>query len=165
MAASGQLGYGIPEPAFRAGLERSPDFIGCDMGSIDPGPYYLGAGRMSTNPEMTRRDLRLVLTGARRLDVPLLLGTAGTAGATPHLEATLAMIREIAQEEGLHFRLANIRADVPPDMVIQGAGERPVASVRGKFPSHLRKRSQEAGSSRRWGSKHSRGRSTAARMW
>ena len=119
MAASGQLGYGIPEPAFRAGLERSPDFIGCDMGSIDPGPYYLGAGRMSTNPEMTRRDLRLVLTGARRLDVPLLLGTAGTAGATPHLEATLAMICEIAQEEGLHFRLANIRADVPPDMVIQ----------------------------------------------
>jgi hypothetical protein len=125
MAASGQLGYGIPEPALRAGLARNPDFIGCDMGSVDPGPYYLGAGRMATNPEMTRRDLRLVLTGARRLGVPLLLGTAGTAGATPHLDATLAMVRKIAQEEGLHFRLASIRADVSPEMVVraQARGE------------------------------------------
>ena len=49
LAASGQLGYGIPEPALRAGLERRPHFIGCDMGSIDPGPAYLGSGRMATS--------------------------------------------------------------------------------------------------------------------
>lgn len=119
LAASGQLGYGIPEAALKAGLARSPDFIGCDMGSVDPGPYYLGSGKMATNDEMTRRDLRLVLLGARRLDVPLLLGTAGTAGAKPHLEATLAMVREIAREEGLRFRLANIQADVPPSLVAE----------------------------------------------
>lgn len=118
LAASGQLGYGIPEAALKAGLARHPDFIGCDMGSVDPGPYYLGSGRMATNAEMTRRDLRLVLVGARRLGVPLLLGTAGTAGARPHLDATLAMVRDIAREEGLHFRLASIRADVPPEMVV-----------------------------------------------
>jgi Acyclic terpene utilisation family protein AtuA len=118
LAASGQLGYGIPEAALKAGLARNPDFVGCDMGSVDPGPYYLGSGRMATNPEMTRRDLRLVLVGARRLDVPLLLGTAGTAGARPHLEATLAMVREIAREEGLQFRLASIRADVPAEMAL-----------------------------------------------
>src|SRR6185369_3009832 len=47
MAASGQLGYGIPDPAFNAGLERKPHLIGADMGSIDPGPYYLGAGKMA----------------------------------------------------------------------------------------------------------------------
>ena len=43
MAASGQLGYGIPDPAFNAGLECKPHLIGADMGSIDPGPYYLGS--------------------------------------------------------------------------------------------------------------------------
>ena len=132
MSASGQLGYGIPLPAFEAGLARRPDFIGCDMGSIDPGPYYLGAGKMSTNPEMTRRDLRLVLTGARQLDVPLLLGTAGTAGAAPHLDATLAVIRDIAREDGLHFRLASIRADIPPALVTaaQNAGKlRPLGPI------------------------------------
>ena len=47
LAASGQLGFGIPEPALRRGLERQPHFIGCDMGSIDPGPYYLGSGTMA----------------------------------------------------------------------------------------------------------------------
>jgi hypothetical protein len=133
LAASGQLGYGIPEAALKTGLARNPDFIGCDMGSVDPGPYYLGSGRMATNQEMTRRDLRLVLAGARRLDVPLLLGTAGTAGAEPHLEATLAMVREIAREEELHFRLASIRADVPADMVLD-AQARGRLSPLGRIP-------------------------------
>jgi hypothetical protein len=142
MAASGQLGYGIPEPSFKAGLARNPDFIGCDMGSVDPGPYYLGAGRMATNPEMTRRDLRLVLVGARRLGVPLLLGTAGTAGATPHVDATLAMIRAIAQEEGLHFRLASIRADVSAEMVIraQASGQlHSLGRIRAPSPDEIAK--------------------------
>jgi hypothetical protein len=48
LGASGQLGYGIPTPAFQAGLERKPDLIGCDMASIDIGPYYLGSGNMAT---------------------------------------------------------------------------------------------------------------------
>ena len=117
LAASGQLGYGLPEAALRQGLAREPDFIGCDMGSVDPGPYYLGAGEMATAPAMTRHDLRAVLNGARGLDVPLLIGTAGTAGAKPHLDKTLAMIREIAAEDGLRFRLASIAADIPKDTV------------------------------------------------
>ena len=47
LSASGQLGYGIPEDALRRGMARAPHVIGCDMGSIDPGPYYLGAGVMA----------------------------------------------------------------------------------------------------------------------
>jgi hypothetical protein len=38
LGASGQLGYGIPAASFNAGIERRPDLIGCDMGSIDIGP-------------------------------------------------------------------------------------------------------------------------------
>jgi hypothetical protein len=38
LSASGQLGYGIPAEALALGMERRPHFIGCDMGSIDPGP-------------------------------------------------------------------------------------------------------------------------------
>lgn len=117
LAASGQLGYGIPDAAFNAGLARSPHVIGADMGSIDPGPAYLGSGQMGTSPAMTRVDLAKVLKGARSLGVPLLIGTAGTAGALPHLEATLRLVRDIAREQGLHFRLASIRADMPRDIV------------------------------------------------
>ena len=50
LGASGQLGYGIPTPAFNAGLARKPDLIGCDMGSIDIGPTYLGKGELATAP-------------------------------------------------------------------------------------------------------------------
>lgn len=116
LAASGQLGYGIPEPAFRAGLAREPHFIGADMGSVDPGPAYLGSGKMATSPETTRRDLTMVLTAARAAGVPLLIGTAGTAGAAPHLAATVDLVRTIARENGLHFRLATIGADIPTDV-------------------------------------------------
>ena len=80
LGASGQLGYGIPTASFRAGVERKPDLSGCDMGSIDIGPTYLGKGEMATSPEATRRDLRRVLQAARALDVPLVIGSAGSAG-------------------------------------------------------------------------------------
>jgi hypothetical protein len=129
LAASGQLGYGIPEPAFAAGVERAPHFIGADMGSIDPGPAYLGSGRMASSPEMTRRDLGLVLRAARKLGVPLLIGTAGTAGARPHLEATLELVRAIAREENLRFRLASIAADIPKAM-LRKAALRPLGAMR-----------------------------------
>ena len=89
LSASGQLGYGIPHKAFAAGLARKPDFIGCDMGSVDPGPAYLGSGDMATSPAVTRGDLAAVLLAARSLNIPLIIGTAGTSGAAPHLDATL----------------------------------------------------------------------------
>ena len=117
LAASGQLGYGIPDAAFAAGLARKPHVIGADMGSIDPGPAYLGSGEMGTSAAMTRADLTKVLRGARSLGAPLIIGTAGTAGARPHLEATLQFVREIAHAQGLHFRLGWIGADMPREVV------------------------------------------------
>jgi len=118
LGVSGQLGYGIPSPALREGLSRAPDMIGCDMGSIDIGPFYLGSGEMAPNLVGARRDLRKVLHAALDAGVPLVLGSAGSAGASPHLDSTLAMVREIAAEDGLHFRLASIRADIDRETVI-----------------------------------------------
>jgi len=113
LGASGQLGYGIPTPAFEAGLARAPDMIGVDMGSIDIGPAYLGGGKMAPTRVGAKRDLRKVLRAARRLDIPLIVGSAGSAGARPHLDQTLDIIREIAREDGLTFRMAVVAADVP----------------------------------------------------
>jgi hypothetical protein len=117
LAASGQLGYGIPEASFHRGMARAPHLIGCDMGSIDPGPYYLGSGEMAAPSAMVRRDLALVLGAALTAGVPLLIGSAGTAGAAPHLRATVKLLCEIAQERGWSFRLATIASDVPVDLV------------------------------------------------
>jgi hypothetical protein len=117
LAASGQLGYGVPEAALNAGVARDPHFIGCDMGSIDVGPYYLGAGKLATTELMTKRDLRLVLRAALGLGVPLLIGTAGTSGAVPHVAQTRSFIHEIAKEDGLTFRMATIHADMPRQLL------------------------------------------------
>ena len=113
LGASGQLGYGIPTPAFEAGLARSPDMIGVDMGSIDIGPSYLGGGKMAPTRVGAKRDLRKVLRAARRLDIPLIVGSAGSAGARPHLDQTLDIIREIARDDALEFRMAVVASDVP----------------------------------------------------
>lgn len=118
LAASGQLGYGIPESAFRRGMECQPHFIGCDMGSIDPGPYYLGSGEMAAPPAMVKRDLELVLAAALSAGIPLIIGSAGTAGARPHLDATLAVLRQIARERGLKFRLVTLASDLSAAQVL-----------------------------------------------
>ncbi|MCK0100688.1 acyclic terpene utilization AtuA family protein [Pseudohalocynthiibacter sp. F2068] len=117
LAASGQLGLGIPQMAFQAGVARKPHVIAADMGSIDPGPVYLGSGKMAASPSMARRDLALVLRAARELDVPLLIGSAGTAGGASHLATVESLLRSVAAELGLNFCLATIGADVPQSMV------------------------------------------------
>jgi hypothetical protein len=119
LSASGQLGFGIPEASFARGMARRPHVIGCDMGSIDPGPYYLGSGRMAAPEAMVLRDLELVLLAARQADVPLIIGSAGTAGARPHLQATLALVQQIAERHQLRFRLATIASDVSAEQVLE----------------------------------------------
>jgi len=118
LGASGQLGYGIPTLALEEGLRRAPHMIGCDMGSIDIGPFYLGSGEMAPTRHGARRDLRKVLHAALEARIPLVIGSAGSAGARPHLETTVALIRDIAKADGLRFRLATISADIPRERLI-----------------------------------------------
>ena len=111
------LGYGFPLASFERGLARRPDVIAVDAGSSDPGPHYLGAGKSFTSRAAVKRDLDLMLVAARRLGVPLLVGSAGGAGAAPHLAWTQAIVEELARERGLRFRMAVIPADIPKDVV------------------------------------------------
>jgi hypothetical protein len=111
LAPTGVCGSGFVERSFEKGLSQKPTFIGCDAGSTDPGPEFLGTGRTAFPREAIRRDLRLMLKGARRLDVPLLIGSAGTGGGDLQLEGMRVLVEEIAAEEGLFFRLAVIHAE------------------------------------------------------
>jgi hypothetical protein len=117
LSTSAILGYGFPEASLRAGLERRPDAIGVDGGSVDPGPYYLGSGKPFCSPIAIRRDLRLMLNASVRHGVPLVIGTSGGAGGAPHLALVAEMAREIAAEDGLHFKMALIQAEQDKDTV------------------------------------------------
>lgn len=116
-APLGMLGYGFPESSLEAAVAEAPDVFVMDGGSIDPGPYYLGSGASFTNPVMVHRDLSLLLPRALDLDVPLIIGSAGGSGARPHLDRTLELIRRIADEQGLRFRMAIIPSDLSADQV------------------------------------------------
>ncbi|MFV0297341.1 MAG: acyclic terpene utilization AtuA family protein [Hyphomicrobiaceae bacterium] len=129
MSASGQLGYGVIEKAFKAGLERDLHLIGADMGSVDPGPYYLGAGKLATARRSTKRDIRMLLMGAVPRKIPLIIGSAGTGGGDSHLDQTLEIVREIAREEGLKFRLATIRSEMPRDLIKKQAKAGRIAAI------------------------------------
>ena len=113
LSATAILGYGFPEASFRAGLKKKPHLIGADAGSTDPGPYYLGAGKSFTDRSAVKRDLRLMLTAGVRQGIPVVVGTAGGSGARPHVDWCEQIVREIAAEEKLSFKMGVIYADVP----------------------------------------------------
>lgn len=119
LSPTGMLGTGFLEKSFEDALELKPHVIGCDAGSTDPGPAYLGSGRAHLTKEVVARDLRVILRGGRRLGVPVLIGSAGTAGGQPHLEALRDLVIEIAREEGLSFKLAVISAEQSRDLILQ----------------------------------------------
>lgn len=130
MSTSGILGYGFPEASLKAGLERKPDMIGVDGGSVDPGPHYLGSGKPFCSVMAIRRDLRLMLKAAVAHKIPMLIGTAGGAGGEPHLQLVAGLVREIAREEGLHFPMAVIHAEQPKEKLKERVREgrvRPLA--------------------------------------
>lgn len=111
LSASGQLGYGFTKVAFQEGLNRNPDFIGVDAGSTDGGPAYLGSGKTLASKRGVKRDLSIALAGALSKKVPLIIGSAGTAGAKTHLEWFLNILQEINIENDYHYKLAVIYSD------------------------------------------------------
>lgn len=117
------VGLGFSRRGFRAGLAHEPDMIGCDAGSSDFGPYYLGAGVNPKSLTSVRRDLRIMLEGARELDIPLVIGSCGGAGADVHLRSYVDLVTELAAELGLHFRLASISAELSPDRLLRALRE------------------------------------------
>jgi hypothetical protein len=58
LSTSGILGYGFAEESLKIGMSWEPHVIGCDGGSTDPGPHYLGSGKSFTSRLSVKRDLR-----------------------------------------------------------------------------------------------------------
>lgn len=116
---AGVVGYAFPESSCERAMSFPLQAVGGDCGSTDPGPYYLGSGTSHVAKEAVERDLRLLLRGARRHGIPLILGSAGTAGGEPHLEWECDVLRDVARKEGLHFRMAVVHAEQNKDYLLE----------------------------------------------
>ena len=119
LSPTGVCGSGFSQQSFETALGMRPHFIGCDAGSTDPGPEYLGSGTTAFPVEAITRDLRLMLAGARRLRIPLLIGSAGTGGGDLQLELVRHILIDLAQKEGLSFNLAVIHSEQDKDFLIE----------------------------------------------
>lgn len=111
------LGYGFPLESFVEGMKRNPHVIAVDAGSSDPGPYYLGAGKSFTDRNSVKRDLEIMIPAGIEAKIPVIVGTAGGSGARPHVEFVINIVKEIAREKGLSFKLAVIQSEFDKDFI------------------------------------------------
>ncbi len=112
VAPSGSMGSGYNLASFKRAMQAQPDFIGQDAGSTDMGPYYHGADKPFLPLSAYRRDLSVMLAAARAARIPLLIGSAITNGSNATLALMIQMLREVAAEQKLSFKLAVIGAEI-----------------------------------------------------
>jgi len=105
------LGSGFSASSLERGVEMGADVIACDGGSTDGGPHALATGQPRFPRKAVKRDTALLLAAATRLGVPLIIGSAGSAGGDVNVDWQVSIIREIAAEQGLHCRLAVIKSE------------------------------------------------------
>ena len=66
-----------------------------------------------------KRDTEIMMTRARTAGIPLIIGSAGTSGSDAGLAWMVGIVREIAHEQSLHFKLAVIHSELPQEVVRQ----------------------------------------------
>lgn len=116
----GMLGGGFTESYFIEACEKYPiDFIGVDSGSTDGGPIHLGADLPINTREALKRDLEILLVTARRVEVPLLVGSCGGSGGNANLNYIAEIVREVAAEKKLSFNLATIQAEPTREFLLE----------------------------------------------
>src|SRR5258708_30379083 len=73
IAPVGSVGGGISADALAEALGQPTDFIACDAGTTDAGPFSLGMGIPAFPREAVKRDLTLMLRAAGKANIPVSL--------------------------------------------------------------------------------------------
>lgn len=111
IAATGAVGAGVDPDSLFAALDEEPSFIAADAGTTDAGAFALGAGGTAFSRGAVKRDLAVMLQAGLRAQVPVIVGSAGTAGADVHVDWVLDIVEEIARELGEQLRGCAVYAE------------------------------------------------------
>jgi hypothetical protein len=114
---NGHLGFApIKTGSFAIGCASEPDLICADSGSCDVGPGPLGADISSSPLAWQIQDLETMLLAARRLRVPMIIGSAGDTGSNSRVDLFVGIIQDLARKHGLaKFRLGYFYSDIATD--------------------------------------------------
>src|SRR6201993_979741 len=117
LCPNGHLGFApIKTGSFAIGCAAEPDLICADSGSCDVGPVPLGADISSSPLQWQTDDLETMLLAARRLGVPMIVGSAGDTGSNSRVDLFVGIIRELAEKHGLaRFRIGYFYSEVSKD--------------------------------------------------
>ncbi len=111
---TGAIGLGFDFEAFQRGLKLSPDAICVDGGSTDSGPYYLGTGTSKYSQESTKSEWRELMKGRAKLNIPLIIGSAGTCGTDSTVDWMYEITLELAKELKQSIKIARIYSSQDP---------------------------------------------------
>jgi hypothetical protein len=113
------LGYGFPQESFERALDGRVDAIVCDAGSVDAGPFFLGAGASYFTPQEVRADLEKIIAAANRIRCPVIIGSAGLGGGDRNVAAVVRIFAEVfAHQDIRNATVATISSELPPARVI-----------------------------------------------
>src|SRR4030088_140130 len=102
----GRLGAGVKREHIRYGIASGAHAIAADSGSTDSGPSYLARGVSKMNRESIKRDLDILMDEAFKANIPLLIGTCGTAGTDSGVDWTRDIAIEAARDLGITPKIA-----------------------------------------------------------
>jgi hypothetical protein len=120
MTPTGSLGGGFSFPDFRRCMsEEDIDVLAVDGGSTDIGPYYLGSGNPFSSRIEMKGEFGEILRAGMEKGIPVIVGTAGGAGARPHVDWMRDIAIELAAENGYRFKLATIQSEVPKELLLE----------------------------------------------
>ncbi|MBI3054629.1 MAG: acyclic terpene utilization AtuA family protein [Betaproteobacteria bacterium] len=114
---NGHLGFApLRTASFQLGVAAGPHYIAADSGSDDVGPVPLGADICTSPESWQRHDLEQMLLAARKLGVPMIIGSSGDTGSNSRVDLYVRIIRDLAAKHGLKkFRLGYFYSEVAPE--------------------------------------------------
>lgn len=118
LVPSGVLGLGFSQAALDHGISRGCDVIAIDGGSTDSGPHSLGAGRSKYSRAVCKAEWRALMKARAQLDVPLIIGTAGTSGTDTTVDWMYDITCELAEELGQSLRVVRLYSGQDSGFVI-----------------------------------------------
>ncbi|QGP90827.1 Acyclic terpene utilization family protein AtuA [Neomoorella glycerini] len=121
LCPNGHLGFApIKTGSFYRGVETKPDFILADSGSDDIGPGPLGSDTSTSPLEWQKHDLEHMLLAARKLGVPMIIGSAGDTGTNSRVDLYVNIIKELAEKHDLpKFKIGYFYSEVSKDYLAQ----------------------------------------------